>query len=162
MSVRRNHRQLMMQSHCDQTRHAHGFTLIELLAVIAIIAVLTAVAIPSVIDYLRRGRLVEAVTRLSDYQVRMEQYFLDNRRYDDGAGSCGFIAPAQAPADAFDVVCTADADAFAVTATGMAAKGMLGFIYTIDQSNNRRTIAVPQGWIASDVCWVVRRDGSCV
>ena len=60
---------------------ARGFTLIELLVVIAIIGVLVAIAAPSYADYVRRGRIVEAVTRLSDQRVRMEQYFLDNRRY---------------------------------------------------------------------------------
>src|SRR3982751_5077540 len=63
-----------------------GFTLIELLAAIAIVSVLAAIAAPSFVDYLRRGRIIEAVSRLSDYHVRMEQYFLDNRRYDDGSG----------------------------------------------------------------------------
>jgi type IV pilus assembly protein PilE len=87
----------------------HGFTLVELLIVIAIIAVLAASAVPSFVDYIRRGRITEAVAQLSDYRVRMEQYFLDNRRYDDGAGSCGALAPVATPADSFSVVCTAAA-----------------------------------------------------
>ena len=46
--------------------HALGFTLVELLIVIAIIAALAASAVPSFIDYVRRGRITEAVTRLSE------------------------------------------------------------------------------------------------
>jgi type IV pilus assembly protein PilE len=142
--------------------HAPGFTLVELLIVVAIIAALAASAVPSFVDYIRRGRITEAVARLSDYRVRMEQYFLDNRRYDDGAGNCGAVAPVATPADAFSVACAAAATGYAVTATGLAAKGMQGFVYTIDHANARRTTAVPNGWVASDICWVVRRDGSCV
>jgi len=146
----------------DKRMPVAGFTFIELLVVIAVVGVLAMLSAPSVVDYLRRGRIIEAVSRLSDYRVRMEQYFLDNRRYDDGAGSCGFVAPAQGPADAFSVVCTAASNAYTVTATGALGRGMQGFVYTIDEANNRKTLAVPNGWTANDSCWVMRRDGSCV
>lgn len=143
-------------------KRATGFTLIELLAVMAVVAVLATLAAPTFVDYLRRGRLIEAVSRLSDYRVRMEQHFLDNRRYDDGAGACGFVAPAQGPADAFTVTCAAAVNSYTVTATGSAGRGMQGFTYSIDESDNRKTLSVPIGWTANDLCWVVRRDGSCV
>ena len=140
-------------------RRAAAFTLTELVIVIAIIAVLAAMAIPQYLDHLRRARLTEAITRLADHRVRMEQFFLDNRRYDDDAGRCGYPAPAPSPADTFAIECFAAANAYSVTATGIG--GMQGFVYTIDQANAHRTPAVPPGWLASDTCWVVRRDGSC-
>ena len=140
--------------------HPRGFTLVELIIVIAIIAVLASIAVPQYLDYVRRARLAEAVTRLADYRVRMEQYYLDNRRYDDDAGQCGYAAPA-ATADAFAIGCVVAGTAYTVTATGIAAKGTLGYTYTIDQGNARRTPSVPPGWVPSDNCWVVRRDGSC-
>jgi type IV pilus assembly protein PilE len=139
-----------------------GFTLIELLMVVAIVGVLTAIAVPSFTDYLRRGRIVEAVTRLSDHRVRMEQYFLDNRRYDDGAGGCGYAASPAGPADAFALECTAVGATYTITARGIAGRAMAGFAYTVDHSSAQKTVAVPDGWVANDSCWVVRRDGSCV
>jgi type IV pilus assembly protein PilE len=144
------------------TSEPRGFTLIELVIALAVIAILTASAVPSFTDFLRRGRITEAVTRLADYRARMEQYFLDHRRYDDGAGNCGASAQAATPADAFTVACSADADVYTVTATGLVAKGMHGFVYTVDHANARKTTSVPRGWLASDLCWVMRRDGSCV
>jgi type IV pilus assembly protein PilE len=99
--------------------------------------------------------------RLSDHRVRMEQFFLDQRRYDDGAGRCGYAPTPADAADAFALDCTAAAARYVVRATGRDAKGMRGFVYTIDQANARRTPAVPDGWVGSDRCWVVRRDGSC-
>ena len=138
-----------------------GFTLIELLVVIAIIGVLVAIAAPSYADYVRRGRIVEAVTRLSDQRVRMEQYFLDNRRYDDGAGGCGYAPLPASAADTFGIECMAAAATYLATARGIAGRGMQGFAYSVDQANTRQTAAVPSGWIGSNICWVMRRDGSC-
>ena len=141
--------------------HHCGFTLIELIIVIAIIATLAAIAVPTFSDYLRRGRIVEAVARLADHRVRMEQFFLDSRRYDDGAGNCGYTAPRSA-GDAFAVECIVSGAGYMVTATGLGGNGTQGFIYTIDEADVRRTPAVPDGWVASRNCWVMRRDGSCV
>ncbi len=138
-----------------------GFTLLELMFVLAIVAVLVASAVPPYVDHVRRARIVEAVTRLAEQRVRMEQFFLDNRRYDDGAGSCGHAVPPPAPADAFAIACSASAGSYLISATGLDSKGMRGFVYTIDEADLRRTPAVPAGWVASDQCWVLRRDGSC-
>jgi len=138
-----------------------GFTLIEILVVLAIAAVLAAIAVPTYADHLRRGRIVEALTTLADHRIRMEQYFLDHRRYDDGAGGCGRPPPPAGPGDAFAYDCSAEAATYVLRATGRGARDMRGFVYTIDQSNARRTPGVPDGWVASDRCWVVRRDGTC-
>ena len=146
--------------HRPPPRRPPGFTLIELVIVIAIVATLVAIAVPTFADHLRRGRIVEGITRLADHRVRMEQVFLDNRRYDDGAGNCGYAAPGTA-ADAFALECTVSATGYTVTATGLAGKGTQGFVYTIDETDARRTPAVPDGWVASRSCWVMRRDGSC-
>ncbi len=138
-----------------------AFTLIELVVVIAIVAVLAGISVPNYADHVRRGRLIEAVTRLADHRVRLEQYFLDNRRYDDGAGACGFPPQAPEPGDAFRIDCTASAATYAITATGLEGRGAQGFAYAVDHANTRRTLAVPAGWVGSDRCWVLRRDGSC-
>jgi type IV pilus assembly protein PilE len=149
----------MLPHPCPRPRRRGGFTLIELLIVIAIIATLAAIAVPAMSDHLRRGRIVEAVSRLADHRVRMEQYFLDYRRYDDGAGNCGY--PLSGAADAFALACTLSATGYSVTATGLAGKGTQGFVYTIDEADARATPAVPDGWVGSRSCWVMRRDGSC-
>jgi type IV pilus assembly protein PilE len=138
-----------------------GFTLVELVIVVAIAAVLATIAVPTYADHLRRGRITEALARLADQRVRMEQFFLDQRRYDDGTGGCGQPLPAGGAGDAFAFDCRAAADAYLVRAVGLAARGMQGFAYTIDQANARRTPGVPDGWAGSDRCWVVRRDGTC-
>ncbi|WP_372527568.1 type IV pilin protein [Piscinibacter sp.] len=68
----------------------NGFTLIEVMIVVAIVAILAAVALPSYNDYVRRGQLPEAFTALSDFRVKMEQYYQDNRSY--GTANCADVA----------------------------------------------------------------------
>lgn len=140
---------------------SQGFTAVELAVVLAVVAMLAAIAIPSYAQHLQRARLTEALTRLADQRVRMEQYFLDNRRYDDGAGGCGPAAMAATATDRFAVECTATATSFTLAAVGIPGRGMQDFAFTVDEANNRRTPSLPQGWQASDICWVIRHDGAC-
>ena len=138
-----------------------GFTLLEMMIVVAIVAILAAIALPSYAAYVQRSRILDAVTRLSDARSRMEDYFLDERVYVDASGRCGFL-PSASATDAFIVQCEATATTFIVTATGLAAKGMTDFVYAIDQSGARTTLVVPRGWSRSADCWTIRQDGFCV
>lgn len=144
------------------SRALRGFSLIELLAVVSIIAILAGIAVPQYGAYVQRSRLVDALTRLADARARMEQYFLDRRAYVDDAGRCGVPAPAAAGADAFALTCVATASTYTYTATGLAAKGMAAFTYTIDQSGQKATVAAPGGWTTHPDCWTIRQDGLCV
>jgi type IV pilus assembly protein PilE len=142
-------------------RTVGGFTLLEMMIVVAIVAILAAIALPSYAAYVQRSRILDAVTRLSDARSRMEDYFLDERVYVDASGRCGFL-PSTSATDAFIVQCEATATTFSVTATGVAAKGMTDFVYAIDQSGAKSTRAVPRGWSRSADCWTIRQDGFCV
>ena len=140
-----------------------GFTLIEVMITVAVIAILAAVALPNYIEYVTRSKLVEAKSNLSDMRTRLEQYFLDNRSY---PGSCTTTSPAPAgqitlPASAkfFAVTCALTATTYTVSATGTGA--MAGFVFTVDETNARKTTAVPAGWTTSNVCWVSRKNGDC-
>ena len=69
------------------TRENGGFTLIELMVAVAILAIVTAVALPAYQDHLRKGRRAAAQTFLMDTASRQQQYLLDARNYAVGAGA---------------------------------------------------------------------------
>jgi len=141
-------------------RALRGFTLIEVMIVVAIIAILAAIAIPAYGDYIKRSKIIDATQKLSTARVKMEQLFLDVRKYTDGCGNTNII-PAAAADDVFALTCVADATTYTLTATGIPSKGMeAAFVYTINQ-NNQKTSAGPSGWSGNGACWATRKDGSC-
>ena len=148
-------------------KQQRGFTVIELMITVAIIAILAAIALPAYNDYVQRGKITEAFTALSDFRVRMEQFYQDNRRY-DGAGlnGCGVAGP---NSKYFTFVCAPGtpapplSQAYTITATGIANEGLTNFVYTLNESNVRATTTLGAGWSGAPnaACWVRRKDGSC-
>jgi type IV pilus assembly protein PilE len=145
-----------------------GFTLIEVMVVVAIVAILAAVALPSYRDYVRRSQVTEAPTFLSDYQIKMEQFYQDNRSY--GNGGCvtgGAVATswtfATSGAKYFTFTCTGNnANAqgfqgFVITATGLTTKASTGHTYTLTNNGGTVTRQTTQfkGATSTANCWLV-------
>ena len=66
-----------------------GFTLVELMIVVAIVAVLAAVAIPSYRSYNMKANRSAAAQMMLSISNREEQYILDARAYTSVLGSSG-------------------------------------------------------------------------
>lgn len=132
-----------------------GFTLIELMVVVVIIGILASVAIPAYQDYVTRGKLSSGFTALSDWSLRMEQYYQDNRTYLNGAGTA--CAPVTAPtATDFTLTCAGAATTYTLTAAGTG--GLNGFTYTINQAGVKSSTTT---WGNSASCWVSTKGGAC-
>jgi prepilin-type N-terminal cleavage/methylation domain-containing protein len=71
-----------------------GFTLIELMIVVAIMGILAAVAIPSMLRFVRRAKTSEAVDKIA-YLYRMSSAYATGDRY--GQGVSGATATPQFP-----------------------------------------------------------------
>lgn len=142
---------------------ARGFTLIELMVVIAIAAILAAVALPSYTDYVRRGKITEATSTLSELRLRAEKYFADNRSYQPSPPSgttVGFSTVANGT-QYFTYACTAaTSDTFTCAATGVGDLG--GFAYTINESNVRASdFTSVAGFSDCGTRWITRKGEAC-
>lgn len=135
-----------------------GFTLVELMIVVAIVGILSAIAVPSYNSYVMRARLVEAHGVLASTQNKLEQYWTNHRKYEDFDEADAGRMPE--PGLNFDYSLEdPTVSSYTLVATGKNAAA--GFVYTIDQAGNRATTEAPEGWVTSDQCWVDRKDGSC-
>lgn len=124
-------------------RDESGFTLIEAVVIVAVLGILAAITVPNYSRYVTRGYLVEAGDALSEYRVRMEQFYQDHRTYAK-SGSCGQAVPSHL--NAFAIACAIAAGGQAFTATATGAGTAAGFVYTINQHNMRATLALPSHW----------------
>ena len=134
---------------------AKGFTLIEVLTTIAIIGILTAIALPSYHEYVVRGALVESFTDLSDLRVQMEQSYLDNRTYVTG---CAIPPPTGKYFSFSSSGCSATA--YTWTATGLAGRTN-GYSYTINQANTKTTTSFKGSAMTGKNCWLAKSASEC-
>lgn len=138
-----------------------GFTLIELMIVVAIVGIFAAIALPSYNNYLARGKIVEAMNGLSDYRVRMEQYFQDNRNYGAAGAACP-VAVTATKNFTFSCVAGAATPTVSYVATAQSIAGALGsaagsYTYTVNQANARATTSF-KGAAVAKTCWLIKGD----
>ncbi len=146
-----------------------GFTLIEVLIVVAIIGILSAIAVPAYTDYVQRGKLSEAHATLADLRVKMEQWFQDSRTYLNAGGTaCGVAMPSTAQGiKYFTFSCAGTAATYTITAAGQTAQGLEGISFTVNESNVKTTTVTAgsamaaAGYTANASCWVIKKGGLC-
>lgn len=138
-------------------KSADGFSLVELLAAMAVLAVLTAIALPSYAEYIARSRRFEARAGLLEAAHWMERWRTERGRYDDPANA--EQPPPEFPwrqfprvgAATYTVSVVATAVTYRITAT--ATRTMANDVcetLSIDETG-RRTFTGSRG--TDDVCW---------
>lgn len=115
-----------------------GFTLIELMIVVAIVGILTAVALPAYQSFILRSHRSEAINGLLDVASRQARYYTTNNSYTNSMVTLGYGADPQPVASASNLYFNISiASVTAATATAPAS-------FTLQ--------AVPQGTQANDSC----------
>lgn len=145
-----------------QSARQLGFTLIELMIVVAVVAILASLAVPAYTDYIRRGQVAEAGVFLSDYRVKMEQYYQDYKNYGtancvDGSNPPSWSNFAPKGAKNFTFSCQLNGTVgYFITATGSSGQAA-GHVYTIDQDNSQKTTQF-KGAAVNVNCWRFKGD----
>lgn len=134
-----------------------GFTLIELMIVVVIVGILSSIAYPTYEAYVLKGKIADGTSILSSKRSQIEQYFQDNRTYENAPG----CAEDSASSQNFDFSCESDnwLTGFTLTATGKDS--MSEFSYTLNQSGAKTSSSSHAGWSGSDTCWVTKKGGGC-
>ena len=128
-----------------------GFTLIELLIVIAVIGILSAIAIPAYIGVQTRAARSEAKSNLQSLRLLEEQFFAENGNYTADLANISAIKsvlPGFKPGNEADLrfsyaidqnttITSAQTPCFRATATGKTGTNVSGEIFMIDCNNNR-------------------------
>lgn len=95
-----------------------GFSLIELMIAVVIVAILSAVAIPSYQQYVLRGARAEAQSHMMEIAARQGQFLIDNRAYADSLITLNLTTPPSVAAKyTVAIVTTATPPAFTITTT---------------------------------------------
>ena len=154
MRIRLNHLRSISQA---------GFTLIEVLVVVVIVAILAGIALPAYSSYVLRGKIVEATNDLSSIRAAMEQYYQDNRTYQDvSAVILSPCNPANYPATKyFALSCPVQtATTYTILATGKDTT-TIGFSYSITNANVQSSTVGASWGGATYNCWIVKNGTTC-
>ena len=93
------------------TKQQHGFSLLELMIVVAIVAIISAFAFPSYMQYVVNTKRAVATSALLQISDRQQQFFMDNKRFAADLTDLGFAADPYVIADNGRDVAAGDAEA---------------------------------------------------
>jgi type IV pilus assembly protein PilE len=153
-----------MNAPSSPRRNASGFTLIEVMIVVAIVAILASIALPSYLESVRKSRRAEARAQLMEAVQYMQRFYSQNDSFRRAIGVESDMAlpdalklvPRQgAQTYAIDFVAGAlQASSFMLEAVPVGAmKGDRCGTLQINNAGRRTIVANPAGGAAAEDCW---------
>lgn len=110
-----------MRHTSHRRQRLRGFTLIELMLVVALVAILLTIAVPSYQDSVRKSRRADAVAGLTQLQLLQERYRANNPAYAAAIASLPSPNPTVSPEKHYALsVAAAAASSYTVTATAQS------------------------------------------
>jgi type IV pilus assembly protein PilE len=130
--------------------YQYGFTLIEILIVVAIVAILAAIALPSYRSSILKSRRADAIQVLSEGAVIMERCYAQNFSYN---AACANTPPAVSAQGFYTVALTSGATTFTLTASakGTQVGDTLCQTFSVDQAGQK--IGLDSGGAQQSGCW---------
>ena len=132
---------------------ARGFSLIELMIVVAVMAILASVALPSYRQHVMRSHRTDATSALLRLAAEQEKYYIQNNRY-------GTYAQLKSPVTEHGwytlAVTAADATTFTATATAKTGEPQEGDkdcrVFTVTAAG-QHTAKDSANADSTDKCW---------
>jgi len=129
-----------------------GMTLIELVVAMALVAMLTAIAVPSYRGFVQRSQRVEAKEALVHLAANQEKFYLQNNTYSNDLEALGF-GDSLTEHGLYEVeVVAADTQGFTIRATPASGSGASGDadcqVFVLNEANEQS--ASPDG---EGKCW---------
>ncbi len=87
-----------------------GFSLLELMIVVAIIAIISAIAYPSYMEFVVTAKRTTASSALLQVADKQQQFFMDNKSYTNDLTNLGFAANPLIINDEGESVASGDSD----------------------------------------------------
>jgi len=119
-------------------KKSKGFTLIELMIVVAVIGILTAIALPGYRSFILKSHRTEAINGLLDAASRQARYYTTNNTYTTSMTTLGYSADPNPVASASNLYFNVSVASVTAASTTAPASFVLQ--------------AVPQGTQANDSC----------
>jgi type IV pilus assembly protein PilE len=129
-----------------------GFTLLELMVALVVVAILTAVALPSYRQHVQKSRRADATTTLLTLAQAMERWYSERGTYAGATVGSSGLMPSTSPQGYYTLSITSqDANGFRITAAPAGAQaGDACGSYTLDQAGARE---VSGGSLTAAQCW---------
>ena len=164
MNQRRNNsptnttRRNFMKIHSErQLSSARGFTLIELMIVVAVVAIISAIALPSYRSQILKAKRTDAKTALLDLATREERYFSTRNTYTSVPADLGYSGPFSVPVPSanefnYGISVTASTTS-SFTATAVPNGNQVNDTCGTYSINDQGVQANTNGTTASAQCW---------
>jgi type IV pilus assembly protein PilE len=136
-----------------------GFTLIELMITVAIVGILTAIAMPSYTEYINRANRTDAKTALMQNAQFLERNYTEVNRYDfsDSAGTVAIVLPVTASPTSgttlYDIAANTTATTYTLTATPVTGGRMDGDACGSLSLNQFGQKTVASATLDANTCW---------